>query len=166
VTTRPITGGRALRGTVAVATTLVLTAAVGGAAFAAWSASGTGSGTAASGTATALTTSATTAPASAAYPGGPAVALALVASNPNGFPGRVTSITLDTARPVVVTGGSGTCTAPPVAVSATALSINLAANASNVSLTVPGALTLGASTPSGCQGATFTVPVVLNGQTP
>lgn len=156
----------ALRALVSVATTLALSAVVGGAAFAVWSSTGSGSGTATAGSTVALTTSSVTAPTSGAYPGGPAVALALVVSNPNGVPVRITSVALDSTRPVTVTGASGTCATPPVAVSATGLSIALAANASDVAISVPSALTLGAATASGCQGATFTVPVVLTGQTP
>ncbi|KQU65429.1 hypothetical protein [Phycicoccus sp. Root101] len=157
---------RALRALVSVATTLVLSAVIGGAAFAVWSVTGAGSGTATAGSTVALTTSSVTAPDAGAYPGGPAVALALVVSNPNGVPVQITAVSLDTTRQVTVTGASGTCVAPPVSVSATGLAIPLPANASNASVSVPAALTLGATTASGCQGATFTVPVVLSGRTP
>ncbi|WP_406829449.1 hypothetical protein ABEG17_10610 [Pedococcus sp. KACC 23699] len=158
-------GRRAARALVAVATTLALSATVGGAAFAVWSSTGTGSGTATTGIVVALTTNSVAAPISGAYPGGPAVDLNLVVSNPNPVPVRITAVSLDGSRSVLVNGASGTCTAPPVAVSATGRSITLAANASNVSITVPGAMTFGTTMASGCQGATFTVPVVLTGQT-
>lgn len=150
---------------VSIVTTLVLSAVVGGTAVAVWSSTGAGSGTATAGSTVALTTSSVTAPTSGAYPGGPAVALNLVVSNDNVVPVRITSVALDPTRPVTVTGASGPCTAPPVLVSATGLSISLAAKASNVSVTVPSAMTFGTTMASGCQGATFSVPVVLTGQT-
>jgi hypothetical protein len=160
------TSTRTRRGALTAATTVVLALAVSGAAVAAWRTTGSGSGTATAGSTVALTASASTTPASAALPGGAAVELTLVVSNPNPVPVRITGIALDPGRTVGVSGASGTCTTVPVGVSAVDLSTTLAAGASDVPLTVPGALTLGSSAPSGCQGATFTVPVVLTGQMP
>lgn len=158
-------GGLVGRVLASAALALGVAAPLCGTAWAVWSSSGAGTGSAGTGTVVSLTTTAVAAPADGAYPGGPATALAVAVSNPNPFAVQVTSVALDPSRPVTVSGASGTCSAPPVSVSATGLSLSVPANASGTVLTVPGALTLGSSTDSGCQGATFTVPVVLTGRT-
>ena len=159
-------GLRTTRGLLAVALTVTLAATAGVTAWASWSSAGSGSGSATTDTVVSLSTTSVTAPGAGAYPGGPAVPLNVAVTNPNAVPVQITAVTLDATRPVSVSGASGDCSVPAVNVSATGLSLAVAAGASGAVLTIPGALTLGSSTPSGCQGATFTVPVVLTGQTP
>ena len=144
--------------------TALLVASLVGAATAAawWSGTGTGVGSSTTGSAVALTTTAAPPSGTALVPGGTAP-LVLTVTNPNVVPVTVTSVQLDTGRPVAVTGAVGACAAPPLVVSVTT-SIALPAG-STATVSVPAAVTLGVAAPSGCQGGTFTVPVVLSGRT-
>ena len=143
----------------AIATASVLT---GGVAFAWWSTTGSGSGSATTGTTVALTTSASTPSGTVLVPGGSAP-LVITVTNPNAGSVTITSVQLDTSRSVTVSGEAGTCTAPPLTVSATP-SLVLAGGATTT-FTVPNAVTLGSAAANGCQGATFTLPVTLTGRT-
>ncbi len=134
----------------------------GGVAYAHWTTSGSATGSASTGTTVALTTSAATPSGTALVPGGTAP-LVVTVTNPNAGSVLVTSVQLDTTRPVLVSGAVGTCTSPPLTVSA-ATSLTVAGGATTT-LTVPNAVTLGATAASGCQGATFTLPVTLSGRT-
>ena len=133
----------------------------GGVAYAHWTTSGSATGSASTGTTVALTTSAAT-PSGTLVPGGTAP-LVVTVTNPNPGPVTITSVQLDTTRSVVVSGAVGTCTSPPLTVSA-ATSLTVAGGATTT-LTVPNAVALGTTAASGCQGATFTLPVTLSGRT-
>lgn len=145
----------------ALAAAVVLSTA-GGVAYAYWTTTGSGTGSGSTGTVVALTTSASTPSATQLVPGGSAP-LVVTVTNPNASGVVITSIQLDGTRSVGVSGAVGTCTAPPVGVDATT-NLPLAAGAT-ATFEVAGATTLGSSAASGCQGATFTIPVVLTGRT-
>lgn len=151
------------RSLVTASATVVVAGLVGAATASAWwSATGTGTGSSTTAAAVALTTTAAGPSGTALVPGGSAP-LVLTVTNPSTVPVTVTSVRLDAHRPVSVTGAVGACDAPPLTVSATT-EIALPAG-STTTVSVPAAVTLGAAAPPGCQGGTFTVPVVLSGRT-
>ncbi|MBR7744150.1 hypothetical protein KC207_12720 [Phycicoccus sp. BSK3Z-2] len=150
------------RGLVVAAVVTVGSVLAGGSAFAWWSTTGAGSGDGTVGAPVALTTTASVASGAALVPGGSAP-LVLTVTNPNPTSVLVTAVRLDGSRPVAVSGAVGACTAPPVTVDA-ATSSSVPAGGT-VTLTLPDAVALGAGAPSGCQGASLTVPVVLDGRT-
>ena len=133
-----------------------------GAATAWWTTSGAATGSATTGSTVALSARAGTPSGTVLVPGGTAP-LVLTVTNPNPVPVVVGSVQRDPGRAVVVTGNVGACVAPPLTVSATT-SLTLAPG-STTTVTMPDAVTLDTSVASGCQGATFTVPVTLSGST-
>ena len=137
----------------------LLTAAT---AYAYWSSTGSATGVGSTGSVVSLTTTAATPSGTTLVPGGSAP-LVLTVTNPNPMTVVVTSVQLDPNRDVEVSGSVGACTAPPLTVDAST-SLSLAAH-STATVTVPDAVTLGDSAASGCQGATFTIPVTLSGGT-
>ncbi len=131
-----------------------------GIAFAAWTATGTGSGYAKATTAQALTTvdvSATTA--ATLYPGATGD-VELEISNPNPYPVRVTSVTGNGA----ITASDPGCNAGSVSFTdQDPVTLDVPASGS-ASFTLSGAVTMGAAANDACQGAVFTIPVSLSGQ--
>jgi hypothetical protein len=132
--------------------------------YAAWTSAGNGSGVAKASTAQALTTVTATASAGL-YPGATA-ALTLQVSNPNPYPVTVTDVT-----------GNGTITADashstcgqdsthPTGVTYTDqhnLSIAVPANGTT-EVSVSSSVHMTNASDNSCQGATFTIPVSLNG---
>lgn len=142
--------GRKVVGLV-VATTAALAAT---AAFAAWTVGGTGSGTATATSAQNLTTSVATTTA-ALYPGITGSDLYLTVNNPNPFPVAITSVNANGAA--TADGGHPGCVTTGVTFSNTAVTQTVPASGS-VSFTAAGVAMSNASD-TGCQGATFTVPV-------
>ncbi len=134
----------------------------GATAFAWWSTTGAATGSASTGAVVSLTTTASTPSGTTLLPGGSAP-LVLTVTNPNPMAVVVTSVQLDTTRSVTASGATGSCTSPPLSVAA-ATSVTLGPGATTT-VTVPTAVSLGASAASGCQGATFTIPVTLSGRT-
>ena len=128
-----------------------------GAAFAAWTVNGGGSGTATATSALPLTTSvaATTAQ---LYPGISGANLYLTVNNPNPFPVTITSVNANGAA-VPDPGHVAGCVTTGVTYSTQTTSQTVAAN-SSLSFTVPGVSMTNASD-TGCQGATFTIPVTF-----
>jgi hypothetical protein len=125
---------------------------------------GAGTGTASAGTMQTVTVSALAggdSPSSRLYPGGPAADVILRINNPNAFTVQVASvaangtITADAGHPGCTTTGV-TFTAP------TNPNITVAAGASLVHLS--GAAGMSSASVSGCQGATFSIPVTLTVQ--
>jgi hypothetical protein len=157
-----VTAFRLRTAAVAVAVGMA-TVLAGGTAWAWWSSTGTGSGSGTTGNVIALTTTASTPSTTTLLPDGSAP-LVLTVTNPNPMPVVVTGVQLDGSRAVGVSGAQGGCATPPLTVNATT---NLTlAGGSTTTVTVPAAITLGSTAASGCQGATFTVPVLLTGRTP
>lgn len=126
------------------------------AAFAAWTVTGGGSGTATATSASALTTSVATTTA-ALYPGITGANLYLTVNNPNPFPVAITSVNANGAA--VPDGGHAACTTTGVTFTTTAVTQTVPASGS-LSFTAAGVAMSNASS-TGCQGATFTIPVTF-----
>jgi hypothetical protein len=95
------------------------------------------------------------------YPGATAD-LIVELDNPNSFPVDIVTVTGD--GPVTSSGGIGSCTTTGVTVPAQeGLSIAVAPG-TDVAVHIPAGVAMGPSSSSGCQGATFTVPVSLTVQ--
>jgi hypothetical protein len=139
---------------------------LGGTASAYWLNVGTGTGSASSATGlTSLTTTATVASGAALAPGGAAVALSVQVDNPGSLAVTVTAVALDNSRTIGVSGAKGTCVNPPLTVTTPVgwSGLTVPAGGSTGATTIPGAVALGVGASSGCQGATFTIPVTLTG---
>lgn len=138
-----------------------------GVAYAYWTTSGTGSGTAKAATASPLSTvSAVASTTGLLYPG--AIGdLKVTFDNPNPFPVTVKSLSAGTGA-VTASGGASTCSTTGVSLlSQSNLSILVPAKSGTdgqTTATVTGAVQMDNSSDSGCQGATFTVPVSFTGQ--
>jgi hypothetical protein len=126
------------------------------AAFAAWTVGGGGTGTATATSALPLTTSVATTTA-ALYPGITGSALYLKVNNPNPFPVAITSVNANGAA--VPDAGHPTCTTTGVTFTTTAVTQTVAANG-QATFTAAGVAMTNASD-TGCQGATFTIPVTF-----
>jgi hypothetical protein len=145
---------------------LIATALSTGTASASWSSAGAGAGSASAGAGLAsLTTTATVATGAALAPGGAATALSLKVNNPGSLPVTVTSVALDGSRSIGVSGAVGACVNPPLTVTTPVgwSGLTVPAGGTTGATTIPGAVSLGAAASSGCQGATFTIPVTLTG---
>jgi hypothetical protein len=127
------------------------------AAFAAWTVGGGGSGTATAVSAQNLTTSVATTSA-ALYPGITGANLSLTVNNPNPFPVTITSVNANGAAVPDAAHASG-CVTTGVSYSTTSTSKTVPASGSS-SFTVAGVSMTNASD-TGCQGATFTIPVTF-----
>ena len=134
-----------------------------GGAFSYFTSSGSGSGGGGVGTAQAVTVvAATGTPSSQLTPGGSAD-LVLELTNPNSYPVRIIGIAQrgTDVTPVGATGPGTPCSSTTTGVtvpSQLGLSISVASG-SNVTVHIPGAVSMSTSSASGCQGATFQVPV-------
>ena len=108
---------------------------------------------------------ATGTPSTPLYPGGVGD-VTLTVDNPNSFPVRIIDLGPSPAAPVTANGGVGPCTMTGVTVSSlTGLDIVVPPGDGDV-IDVPGAVTMGPASQSGCQGATFSVPVSLTVEKP
>jgi hypothetical protein len=142
----------------------------GGIAAAAWLVTGTGAATSQAASAVSLTVSAGS-PTASLYPkpaagyGSRSVgAVQATVANPNPFPVQLTSATFGAVTATPLAGR--TCAASNVVATGPvtlATPITLAAGASGVAVTVPGALEMLSTADNGCQGATFSVQVTLSG---
>lgn len=140
--------------------TLIVLSAVG-LAYAAWTSSGTGAGYAKASNAQALTTVDVSASTTATlYPGANGD-VTIEIDNPNPYPVRVTSISGNGA--ITADGGHPGCVTTGVSFAdQTGLTIDVAANDSTQT-TLNGAASMSNASDNGCQGAVFTVPVSLSG---
>ncbi len=128
--------------------------------FAEWLATGTGEGYAKAVEAQALTTESATATGTL-YPGGTGD-LTLRVRNPNPFPVTVTSV----APNGPVASDAPACDAAGHGVSLSPQQVSLTVSAEQAeTFTLPDAITMAADAADECQGATFTIPVSLNGGT-
>jgi hypothetical protein len=126
------------------------------AAFAAWTVGGGGTGTATATSASNLTTSVATTTAEL-YPGITGANLYLKVNNPNPFPVAITSVNANGAA--VPDAGHPACTTTGVSFTNTAVTQTVAANG-QATFTAAGVAMSNASD-TGCQGATFTIPVMF-----
>ncbi len=134
----------------------VLLTVFGGAASAFWTGIGSGSGTASTVDVVPITVSLT--PQGELYPGQPAQAVVLVLSNPNSRPVVVTRVA---PGALTVSGGSA-CTAGSSAVSFLTLDGSWTVPAGgSTTTTLPGGVSMGASSASGCQGASFSAALTV-----
>lgn len=136
-----------------------------GIVYAAWTSNGTGTATAQSGTSQTLSATALTS--GLLYPNGPAVSAQITITNPNRYPVRVTAIQRDTANPVVVTGGTGSCVTHGVSFATQSGTWDVPAGngvtSGTATFTLASALSMDATSDNGCQNAAFTVPLLLTG---
>jgi hypothetical protein len=144
------------RRTVVVGIFVMTAAFAASAAFAAWTVSGGGTGTATATSAQDLTTSVATTTAQL-YPGITGANLYLTVNNPNPFPVAITSVNANGAA--VPDGSHPACTTTGVSFTTTAVTQTVPASGS-LSFTAAGVSMSNASS-TGCQGATFTIPVTF-----
>jgi hypothetical protein len=145
-----------------VGAVLALTAGLGaGGATAYWTTTGTGFGAATTATPKAVTLIAASGTVdSTLFPGGTADLLVAL-DNPNSYPVTITGISQQSGSPVVAVGSSGTCTVTGVSVpSRPTLSITVGSG-ENVVVHIPAGAAMSAASDSGCQGATFRIPVTV-----
>ncbi len=140
--------------------------ALSGAAAAYYSARASSSTVVNVGSAKAVTVvAATGTPTTSLYPGGVGD-VTLTVDNPNDFALRIIALGPSPTAAVTASGGTGPCTVTGVSVaSLTGLDIAVPPGAGDV-IDVPGAVAMGTDSDSGCQGATFSVPVSLTVEKP
>ncbi|OYV61557.1 MAG: hypothetical protein B7Z69_00390 [Actinobacteria bacterium 21-73-9] len=108
---------------------------------------------------------ATGTPSTPLYPGGVGD-VTLTVDNPNSFSVRIIALGPSPAASVTAKGGVGPCSVTGVTVSSlTGLDVVVPPGDGDV-IDVPGAVTMGPDSQSGCQGATFSVPVSLTVEKP
>ncbi|HEU0131551.1 MAG TPA: hypothetical protein VFQ85_11245 [Mycobacteriales bacterium] len=123
----------------------------------------TGTGSAGAANVTAPTFTVTGTVSTGLYPGGPGATMTVTVANPNTRPIAVQS--LASAGTVTVSGASGTCTTTGLSVASAPTGLPATVGAgSTVTLTLTGAVTMGLTADSGCQGASFTIPLKVTGQ--
>jgi hypothetical protein len=101
------------------------------------------------------------APDSTLVPGGTASVVVRVA-NPYGVPLRLTRAAA--AGPVAADAAHPGCTATAVTMTAADPGVTVPANGT-VLVQLPGAAAMSLSAPAGCQGATFSIPITVEGRT-
>jgi hypothetical protein len=142
----------------------IFAALVAGVAFAAWTTGGTGHGSAQAKTAVSLTTVGVPASTAGLYPGADAK-VTVRAVNDNDFPVRISGVAYGTAAATTVSGALGSCVNGADAALAftdqTGLAFDVGAHGATT-FDVDG-IHMGPSSATGCQGATFTIPVTLTG---
>jgi hypothetical protein len=153
---------RLARTVLAAAVAVVFVAGLAGAAHGFWRTSGSGSATATSATLETVTVEATTAAdtASRLQPGGTADVVLRV-HNPNPYAVQVVSVALTGA--VTAEGGIGPCATTGVTFTDPGSGATLAPGTQV--LVLAGAASMGSAADSGCQGATFHIPVTLTVRT-
>jgi hypothetical protein len=129
-----------------------------GVAFAAWNVSGNGNGSATATSALALTASPATTTAQL-YPGITGANLYVTVGNPNPFQVTVTSVAPN--GPATADALHAACSVTGVTFTTTTVSQIVSAGG-NATFTVPG-VSMSNASDTGCQGATFTIPVTVSG---
>jgi len=150
---------------VLVASLLVLTLGLAGAAYALWNEAGSGTGTAATGTTIDVTLSPGT-PTAGLYPGGQSD-VELSVSNPNEFTVHIGSLALDTAQGTggfAVDAGHSGCNVAALSFSSQTnggdgwtIPAKVGAVNGSLPIALTNALTLSTSAVNACQGASATV---------
>ena len=137
--------------------------------FAAWLTPGGGSAYSKAGSSQALSTLDASASTSATLYPGVSGDVTLRISNPNPFPVRVTSVTIDGDNDDIESdGGHGSCSPTGVSfTNQTGLTIDVPAKSGgtngSATATLSGAASMSNASANGCQGATFTIPVTMSG---
>jgi hypothetical protein len=152
---------------IAVASALGVVA-LGSSAYAYWLTTGAGSGSGATANGlTAFTTTATVPSGALLYPGATAPLTVDVDNTGNNYALTVTAVSLDGSRSIQVDSAhQAACTNPAISVTTPNAwaGISVGQDTSSGAVTVPGAVSMGLTASSGCQGATFTIPVTLTGR--
>lgn len=145
-----------------VGAVLALTAGLGsGVATAYWTTTGTGIGSATTASPQAVTLIAATGTVfDKLIPGGTADLLVAL-NNPNSYAVTITGISQQTGTPIVAAGSIGTCTVTGVSVPTRPDLTITVASGDNVTVHVPAGAAMSAASDSGCQGATFRIPVIV-----
>jgi hypothetical protein len=148
---------------VALALVCLLLGTLSGTAGAYWNTHGFGSASASTGTMAAVSVIAFTggdAPSSSLLPGGSSDVVLRI-NNTNSYAVTLAAISLN--GPISATGGIGTCSIPGVSANfPSSPSITVPAGSTLIHLS--GAAAMSAGSPSGCQGATFGIPVIVSFQ--
>jgi hypothetical protein len=150
---------------------LGLTAAVvvtgAGSASAYWTAHKSGSGTANTATGTvglSFTTNAVPAKSADLYPTGPKGNLRVQINRVNAKNIIVNTMAFDSSRSVTVGGALGACAGTVITLtSASSLGWSVPAGSGVVTFDLPSVVKIDDAAPSTCQGATFTIPIILTG---
>jgi len=145
---------------------LVMLLAGAAVVYAAFTATGTGSGRAASVNAVSITVTPTMCASADLYPGGPAGAICFTLTNSNPYAVHFTSVTYPNSSAIVAINAP--CPNSNVSIasglsSTLATPINVAANTTTGTLSLPGVVQMSSAATDGCQGANFNVPITLTG---
>ena len=153
-------GERRIRGRLVAVLAVVGVLAVGGAAWAYFTSSGSGSGSASTGTMSTVTLNATAGtPLTPLYPGGTGD-VSLEVNNPNAYTVSLVSVTGN--GPITHDAGHSGCLATGVTFTdQTGLTKSIPASTNNFQINLAGAVSMDSSSSSGCQGATFSIPVTI-----
>lgn len=148
------------RRSLVVGTVLALVLGLGaGAAFAYFTSSGSGSGAASVGTVSPVeVVAASGSVANKLYPG-TSGDLKVQLNNPNSYPVTIVGLAPGTGA-VTVSGASGTCASTGVTINSLS-GLNVTVGTGSGSVTIPNAVSMANTSDSGCQGATFQVPIVI-----
>jgi hypothetical protein len=139
--------------------------AVGGAAWAYFTTSGSGTGHGSTGTMSTVTLNVTAGTASTPlYPGGTGD-VSLEVNNPNAYAVTLVSVALKTGGTITADAGHLGCTTTGVTFATqTGLSTTIPSGASADRIDLAGAVSMNSSSLSACQGATFSIPVTITVQ--
>jgi hypothetical protein len=145
---------------------LVMLLAGAAVVYAAFTATGSGSGTARAVTAQSINITPTTCANADLFPGGPAGAICFTLTNNNPYAVHFTSVTYPASSAIVA--NSATCSNANVSIasglsSTLATPINVNANTTTGTLSLPGVVQMASTALDGCQGASFNVPITLTG---
>jgi hypothetical protein len=134
--------------------------AVGAAAWAYFTSSGSGSAHASTASMSTVTLNATAGtPSTPLYPGGTGD-VSLEANNPNAY--AVTLVSVAGNGSITPDAGHSSCTTTGVTfTNQTGLTTTIPPSASNYQILLSGAVSMNSSSSSGCQGATFSIPVTI-----
>lgn len=146
--------------TVALGVAVALVLGIGvGSAYAFYKSTGAGNGHAATGTLQPVTVTAVTGtPGTPLYPGGTGDVIVKV-TNPNSF--AVTLVSVTGNGTITAVGGIGTCTTTGVTFTdQSSLSDSVAAS-TTTQIDFSAAASMSSSSQTGCQGATFSIPVTI-----
>lgn len=142
---------------------LVGTLALGGTAWAFFHSSGAGNGKGAAGTMSTVTINATAGtPSTPLYPGGTGD-VSFQVNNPNAY--AVTLVSVAGNGAITPDAGHASCTTAGVTfANQTGLSTTIPASASGYQIHLSGTVSMSTASSSGCQGATFSIPITITVQ--
>ena len=153
-------GERKTTGRLVAVLAVVGVLAVGGAAWAYFTSSGSGTGHASTGTMSTVTLNATAGtPSTPLYPGGTGD-VSLEVNNPNAY--AVTLVSVTGNGTITHDGPHSGCTTTGVTFTdQTGLSTTIPASATNHQILLSGAVSMDSTSSNGCQGAAFSIPVTI-----